>query len=299
MSRTSRLSGLGLYALTLACELPGVLVRAYTGFFAFWLLATLSGIALTLRTTVAFACGLAPIAWSASALVWPASGAWGWRLASGARAPSQRERQACADALAALRASAPRSLPNARLLVLDDPRPRACACGDALMLTRALISHPALAAVLAHELGHLATLDARLALAVGRLMRWRRPLPQPDHSGHGSGLGARSRLWWLARGGLGALVLRALWASWWRRREHAADAYAARLGQALELAAFLESELLGEEQAVPLLWLSAHPSPYAELRIERLLQHAVEREELLAQRAITGQGSRGATAGRM
>ncbi len=291
-----RLSGLALYALTLACELPGVLARAYIGFFAFWLLAAISGLSLTLRTTVAFTCGLAPIAWSVSALVCPAGGAWGWRLASGARAPSRRERQAYAAALAQLQASAaalaqpqagvsqrqagaPRLLPEPRLLVLDDPLPGAWACGDALMLTRALLGHPALAAVLAHELGHITTLDARLALAVGRLTRWRRPLPRPDHGGRGLGIGIRARLWWLLRGGLGALLLRALWASWWRRREHAADTHAARLGQALELAALLEGELLGEDHAVPFLWLSAHPYPYAELRIERLLEYAVEREE--------------------
>ena len=79
----------------------------------------------------------------------------------------------------------------------------------------------------------------------------------------------------LAGGGLGLILLNPLWVWYWRQREYAADAYAARCGQAAPLAEYLEDHQ-GFDVAVP-YFLAEHP--YTELRIDRLLL-AIEQEHM-------------------
>jgi Zn-dependent protease with chaperone function len=77
----------------------------------------------------------------------------------------------------------------------------------------------------------------------------------------------------LTSGGLSVRLTRPLWAAYWRRREFAADAYAARLGQGPALADYLERHLL-LDFAAP--YMDGREHPYTELRIERLLRAAEE-----------------------
>ncbi|MGH2834155.1 MAG: M48 family metalloprotease, partial [Solirubrobacteraceae bacterium] len=72
------------------------------------------------------------------------------------------------------------------------------------------------------------------------------------------------------RGGLGLWLLKPLWAHQWRENEYIADQYAVTLGQADELADFLEVNALIHDQPVPFTWLSDHTHPPTELRIDRL-----------------------------
>ena len=133
--------------------------------------------------------------------------------------------------------------------MIDDPTASALVVGQALYLHRALVWDPALPAVIAHELGHLNSLDGRMALAARRLSLFAR-LPAG-----------------LLLGGLSFVVLGRLWDVWMRRTEFAADAYAAQLGQGAQLAAHLERSQFFDV-AVPFLRGRVHP--YTEQRLERL-----------------------------
>ena len=79
---------------------------------------------------------------------------------------------------------------------------------------------------------------------------------------------------WVARFLSGELALvwaRVGWGGHFRRREHDADSYAARLGCAEELADYFES-VVSYDRAVPFRWLSDAQHPPTEYRIERLRQ---------------------------
>jgi len=172
--------------------------------------------------------------------------------------------------------------------VIDTPQPDAAVCGDALMLSRGLLESEFIAPVLAHELGHLASSDGKLTAAINRLVITPLPWRQGrERQGQDSVLPAEDRLLlgitifggllWMARkllgftrGGLGLRILAPAWGSYWREREYAADQYAARLGQAEELADFLEIHALIHDHPVPFIWLSEHTHPPSELRIDRL-----------------------------
>jgi Zn-dependent protease with chaperone function len=73
----------------------------------------------------------------------------------------------------------------------------------------------------------------------------------------------------LTAGGLSVWLTRPLWAAYWRRRELAADAYAARLGQGPALADYLERHLLFDFAAP---YMDGREHPYTELRIDRLVR---------------------------
>jgi Peptidase family M48 len=77
-----------------------------------------------------------------------------------------------------------------------------------------------------------------------------------------------------AKGGLGVRITAPFWGSYWREREHTADQYAAQLGQAEELAEFLEIHALIHDHPVPLIWLTEHTHPPTELRIDKLRKAA-------------------------
>lgn len=68
--------------------------------------------------------------------------------------------------------------------------------------------------------------------------------------------------------------MRPLWGKYWREREYVADEYAAMLGQADELADFLEIHGLIHDHPIPFIWLTEHTHPPTELRIDRLRTHA-------------------------
>jgi Zn-dependent protease with chaperone function len=291
MIRRARVPGvrvLALYALTLIAELPVLFLRMIlTLIAAAILLLLLQGSAA--GTYGYWELALIPSAWAIFALVTPFGGARWWRANLGGRQPSERERLGYQDAVELLQAHSPTPL---RLpvswFVLDSPQPDAAVCGDALMLSRGLLESDFVAPVLAHELGHLATSDGKLTAAINRLIITPRPwraqresherpmvLVAGDHAL--LGITAFGGLIWLCRralrfaqGGFGLRVLAPLWGSYWREREYEADAHAARLGQAEELADFLDVHALIHDHPVPFIWLSDHTHPPTELRIDRL-----------------------------
>jgi Zn-dependent protease with chaperone function len=73
-----------------------------------------------------------------------------------------------------------------------------------------------------------------------------------------------------ARGGLSLWLTKPAWGAYWRQREYKADQYAAKLGQADELADFLEIHALIHDHPVPFMWLTEHTHPPTELRIDKL-----------------------------
>src|SRR4029077_9951949 len=256
----SSLPVLALYAATVLIETPVI--------FARWLLALAFAalVLLVLHHSVAGASGLAqlaliPTAWSLVALITPFGGGWWWRQSLGGREPSERERTAYNDALDLLRYRTPMALREpSGWFVLDDPQPDAAVCGNTLMLSRGLLESDHLPAVLAHELGHLASTDGKLTAAINRLVIHAPSKPtehQPVEHKHRTPIPANDRallmvtilgmlLWVLrktvvfAKGGLGLRLTAPFWGSHRREREYTADRYAAGLGQAEDLADFLE-----------------------------------------------------------
>lgn len=246
-----QMPGLSLYALTFVVELASVAARFMA---ARVVLFCAAGAGFSAANSIGASYAALALA------LWPAVGSLAALLAlpgtalehrdSAARRPSARERQQISAAISGLGAhEAPR-----RILVVDDPRPAAQSLGLSLYVNRGLLEDPAMAAVLAHELGHLDSLDARLALALRRL----RPR-----------LGQTR----IPLGGTGIALTRPLWRAWLRGRELRADRFAARLGRGAELADFLERQLVIETPAEN----RRRTHPPTELRIERLRSQACGR----------------------
>lgn len=284
----SSLPVLALYAATILLEAPVI--------FARWLL-TLAGAALVLLVlhhSVTGAAGLAPLAliptaWSIVALITPFGGGWWWRQNLGGREPSERERIAYQDALELLRHRTSFLLrESSSWFVLDDPQPDAAVCGNTLMLSRGLLESDHLPAVLAHELGHLASTDGKLTAALNRLVIHAPPkIAQREPTKREASILSDERtmlgvtfigtlLWVLrrivvfAKGGLGLRITAPFWGVHWREREYTADRFVAGLGQADELADFLETHALMHDHPVPFVWLTEHTHPPTELRIDKL-----------------------------
>lgn len=214
------------------------------------------------------------------------------------------------DAVELLQANSesPLPLPGA-WFVIDVPHPDAAVVGNTLMLSRGLLETDHVPAVLAHELGHLGTPDGRLTAALNRLVIGAMPF---GHSTDGEGQDreqVRTRMRYaprgpesqahydpvqdavygylkfmylltlFAKGGLGLWVTRPIWGRYWRQREYMADQYAASLGQADELADFLEVHALIHDHPVPFMWLTEHTHPPTELRIDKLRNTAIDSGE--------------------
>lgn len=271
--------GLGLYVATLALELLiGASTRWLLAYLAAAIAADFVSVGLS-GETCAWVAALTPIGWSLLGVVLPSRG-WVWGRRLGLRRPSSEERSAIEGAVEILRSVGPGVGEAVIYRVLDRPLPFAAARGQALVLARPIVESPALPAVIAHELGHLDSLDARLTEALNRLCLWDDPLslsegdevggPPRIHDSRGGALWALFRL--VARlsgGSAGVRLLSPAWAAYWRAREYAADSHAASLGQAEDLASFLrDQELLLDRPAPGLLPQRQHP-PVA-LRIERL-----------------------------
>lgn len=252
---------LALYALSFAVQLFVAPLRAGISYACLWLMFTILGKSTASVHVLAWLIGYGPLILSAATLLLPLGG-WLWQQQSGGRTPSERERLIYEDALSILAQADPQLRPPHRWFVLDEPELNAAAYSDTLMLTRGLLESGYLTAVLAHELGHLNSSDARLAAALRRLTtpprsRMRFPL---------------RTLAFLISGGLGMWLMRLPWAAYWREREFQADRYAAALGQDEGLARFLEQHALAYDLPIPFAWLTEHSHPATEHRIDRLAQ---------------------------
>jgi Zn-dependent protease with chaperone function len=290
--RTLRLPSiptLSLYTATILTETPVIFARICITFAVAAIVLAIRGESVIAAEGYAeFA--LIPTAWSIFALITPLGGGWWWLNNMGGREPSEREQAAYHDALQLLQAQStlPLRLPG-MWFVTDEPQPDAAVCGNTLMLSRGLLENEYLPAVLAHELGHLATSDGKLTAAINRLII--NPFPKTREKQRREGnpimIPADGKLlltitlfgtalWavrWVvrfARGGFGLMLLVPFWGSYWREREYLADQYAARLGQAEELADFLEVHALMHDHPIPFIWLTEHTHPPTELRIDQL-----------------------------
>ncbi len=288
------LDALGVYALALVSELPVILARATLVLIpaSIWLM--LHGQS-TAHTTVWLEVALIPTFWSIIALASPFGTSWWWKQRTGGRKPSEREKLAYHDATNLLQAHTRKPLPRpASWFVIDTPTPDAAVCGETLMLSRGLLESDHLPAVLAHELGHLATPDGRLTAAISRLILIPpRPSRQTQDGEGGQDtapqvhailserilltiLGIRLLLWLVRKtlkfinGGFGLRLVGPLFGAYWRGREYKADRYAAGLGQADDLADFLENHALIHDHPIPYIWLTEHTHPPTELRIDKL-----------------------------
>ncbi len=288
-------TALVLYAVTVAIELVVVCWRAFLLLVVVAIPFAVAGFhpGLALIVLLAFA----PTVWSLLALsrmVGFVGTGWWWRTRVGGRGPSQREQIAYQQAVQLLQGHAGHEL---RLptdwFVLDLPEPEAAVCGQTLMLSTGMLENRHLAAVLAHELGHIATWDARITAAINRLVIHPLRERHPDQERYQQQTGVllvddqitqtffviallawaiRTSLKW-CRGGIGLWILRPFWGRQWRTSEYQADQYAAALGQADDLADFLETHSLAYDQPVPFTWLTAHTHPPAEHRIDKLRNH--------------------------
>jgi Zn-dependent protease with chaperone function len=250
-----------LYAVTFAVQALVAPLRAAVVYGPLWLTLTIFGQSTGLVPLLAWTAGYGPLILSLATLVLPLGG-WLWQQQSGGRTPSERERLIYEDAVAVLSQTDPKLRSPRRWFVLDAPTINAAAYFDTLMVTRGLLESGNLEPVLAHELGHLNSSDARLAAALHRLTT-------PPRSRLRFPLGT---LGLLVSGAAGAWLMRLPWASYWRGREFQADRYAAQLGQGEALARFLEQHALEYDLPVPFPWLSEHSHPATEHRIDRLSQ---------------------------
>jgi Zn-dependent protease with chaperone function len=283
-----------LYALTLGLEVPVIMLRMVI--VSLFMTIVLAATGHSTGSTVEWGdFALVPTGWSLIALVSPAGSGWWWRQRAGGREPSEREKLAYQDAMELLQDNAGEPLPAPEVwFVLDTPEPDAAVVGDALMLSRGLLESPQLPAVLAHELGHLGSPDGRVTAALNRLVihpllyerepekreeeRRREPTPfefrdeKLAFAANALYIAAwvTRRLLRFARGGIGLYLMRPALGGYWREREYAADRYAAALGQADELADFLEVHALIHDHPIPFIWLTEHAHPPTELRVDKL-----------------------------
>ncbi len=177
------------------------------------------------------------------------------------------------------------------LIEIDKTGRDAAVCGETLMHSRGMLESDYLAAVLAHELGHMDTSDGKLTAAISR--RIINPLPRPNRrrpdqpepptqmptvimtseesrlamTFFGAMLWLIRRVLRFARGGFVQKVLAPFWGSYWRGRECTADRFAASLGQAKELADF---HALIDDHPVPSIWMTEQTHPPTELRVDKL-----------------------------
>jgi Zn-dependent protease with chaperone function len=255
---------LALYAMSVFIQFFVAPLRAGVAYGFLWLIFTILGKSTASVHVVAWLVGYGPLILSLATLLLPLGG-WLWQQPSGGRTPSQRERLIYEDALSVLSQADPQLRPPHRWFVLDEPDVNAAAYSDTLMLTRGLLESGYLEPVLAHELGHLNSSDARLVAALHRLTtpprsRMRFPL---------------RTISFLVSGAFGVWLMRVPWAAYWRAREFEADRYAAGLGQGEGLAHFLEQHALTHDLPIPFLWLTEHSHPATEHRIDRLQQQDI------------------------
>ena len=253
---------MALYGGTLVLQFLCAFVRGLAAYCVLWLAFTIAGWSTSPVNLLATVIAYGPLALSVATLILPLGG-WWWEQQSGGRSPSERERVVYEDAIATLRQADPGLRPPRRWFVLDAQELNAAAYADTLMLSRGVLESPYLATAIAHELGHLNSSDARLTAALHRLTT-------PPRRELGRGL---RMIGLLISGGIVVWLTRAPWAVYWRAREHQADLYAARLGQAHSLARFLDLNALENDLPVPFVWLTDTSHPWTEHRIDRLEHH--------------------------
>lgn len=274
---------LKLYLLAFAVMIP----TAIFGLFTVFLLTLLFTLIVNghgnfeLATVLAWSVVGGYFGWATLALVRPLGAGRYFAEGIGARQPTAEEADAYRDATSSLPLERVKRTPK-QLYVLDRHELNAAVVGDAIIINRSVFDSEFLAAVIAHELGHLSSMDVRVSCAANRLASlagttepWRTGTTEAWRSGQKLGC-----LWGFAMlivrgcsGGLQTKMMAPAWASWWRLREYAADDCAARLGQAQELATLLDENVLLYDVPIRFVWMTTESHPPTALRIERLREH--------------------------
>jgi Zn-dependent protease with chaperone function len=224
----------------------------------FWPIDAIFGLGLPIHY-LAILVGFAPLVISLATLLLPLGG-WWFQQQEGGREPSERERAVFELAFAELERADPDLRAPRRWFVLDTDVPNACAYADTLMLTRGLLDSPSLPAVLAHELSHLNTSDARVTAALYRITTPpRQPLEFPLKA-----------IAYLLSGRFAMALVQRPWAMYWRGREKVADSYAAKLGQGPALAGYLDTYALDGDLPTPFKDFGESSHPWTEHRIDDL-----------------------------
>ena len=278
---------LALYAATVVSEVPVIFTRMIVILIPAAILFVIKGGSPNDAwdyTELA----LIPTGWAILALITPLGGGWWWRTNLGGREPSTRERDAYRTALDELHAQADPPIPGAVQLVRarhptprrqrlrQHPRPFPRPAGNPLphgrgrarartpqhqrrpphrRPNRLLINPIPLRGPEPREARRGVTVETRVLLTITLV---------------GIVIWTSNRLLRFASGGFGLRLLAPFWGSYWREREYLADKFAASLGQAEDLADFLEVYALMHDQPVPLIWLTEHTHPPTELRVDRL-----------------------------
>jgi Zn-dependent protease with chaperone function len=247
-----------LYAVTWALQWLTAGFRYFAALLVLTIVNWIGGWDLPVHY-LALIVGFYPLVISLATLILPLGG-WWFQQQMGGRRPSERERDVFELAFEQLRGADPDLRAPRRWFVTDDPDPNAAAYADALMITRPLLDSPFFPAVLAHELGHLNTSDARVTAAVYRITTPpREPLEFPFRL-----------LAFLVSGRIGMVLMKAPWAAYWRRREAVADEYAAKLGQGPALAGYLDTHALAGDLPIPFKDFGETSHPWTEHRIDEL-----------------------------
>jgi Zn-dependent protease with chaperone function len=268
----SNATALGLYAVTLAGQLVAAFARLVLVYIPLALLGVITGWPIP-ANMIALILAFAPLAVSLLALLcpWvilPIDGRW-WEISSGGRPPEADELDAFEEAITQLQDVNPGLRVPKHWFVAEDPGHNAAAYAQTMCIDRGLLESPYTAGVIAHELGHLNTSDARLSSALNLLVvaPIQTPALQPMWSLPFRGLA------WLASGQAVLIFMSNPWEMYWRSREFAADSYARELGQGSALAQSLEQGSLPHEQPILRMRFSRSTHPYTKPRIAQLRAH--------------------------
>ena len=269
---SSTAAALVLYAITLAGQLIAAFARALIADIVLSIIGWIMGWPIPVEP-IALAIGFAPLAVSLLALllpplVAPIDGRW-WEISTGGRPPEPDEQDAFERAVSELREIDPALRVPRHWFVAEEPGMNASAYASSLSVDRGLLESPYAAAVIAHELGHLNTSDARLSSALNLTLL--SPMATPEIEPLWS-LAFRG-LAWFASGQAVLWLTGNAWETYWRSREFAADQYAARLGQGPALAKSLEHSSLPYERSIRRMRFSRATHPYTKPRIAKLRAH--------------------------
>ena len=242
--------GIALYIGSLVGELPAIIARAFILFIFLELYFLIGSVPLLTQVDLLSSLGwwiffiaIYPVLFSLATLLFlPSGGGLLMRREMNARKPSDRERNAISQALDVLTLDRPGVERPKRFYVVNALDQNAYVVGTTLYVAKGLFDTPWFIPLIAHELGHLNSLDGRLTVAARRmvfpgLFRFGGYLLRTRPAGCMSlfyGL-----LFMVLSGGMGLAVSSWFWHLYLRRREYAADDYAASLGQAMPLADYL------------------------------------------------------------
>jgi Zn-dependent protease with chaperone function len=273
----SQSPGILLYAVTLAGQVLAAIARGWITVVVLGILGVITGWLIPIEA-IALVVAFAPLAVSLLSvlcppLIAPIDGRW-WEMSSGGRAPEPDEREAFEHAFSELQDADPTLRPPRHWFVAEEPSRNAAAYASSLSVNRGLLESPYAAAVIAHEMGHLRTGDAHLTSALNLLLI--KPMQTPEIHPLWS-LPLRGLLW-VASGQAVMWLTANTWEMYWRSREFAADEYAARLGQAHQLAQSLTHEALPHERPIRNMRFSRATHPYTKPRIARLNAYPTRRQ---------------------